>query len=64
MQESVGFMRSQGALLGGEAEAELNEISAEIANDAKIITEDKDWNKNRKELKAKQYNIEKQQSYK
>jgi len=64
LQESVSFSRSQGALLGGEAEEELNSLSDEVAVDADNIVKQEDWNKNRKELKAKQYNVEKQQSYK
>lgn len=64
LQESVGYSRSQGALLGGDAEEELNRFSEEVAEDARVIVEKKDWNKNRKLLKAKQYRSEKQQSYK
>lgn len=64
LQESVGYSRSQGALLGGVAETELNSFSDEVAEDARIIVEKKDWNKNRKLLKAKQFRSEKQQSYK
>ena len=63
LQKSFGFARSQGQLLGGQEEQELNALSAEISSEADMISEKKDWNKNRKSLRAKQYKLEKQQSY-
>ena len=64
LKASAAFSRSQGALLGGSAEQELNSFSDDISRDADIIVKKKDWNANRKELKAKQYRSDKQQSYK
>ena len=64
LKASAAYSRSQGALLGGTAEQELNDFSDEVAKDADIIVQKKEWNKNRKELKAKQYRSDKQQSYK
>lgn len=64
LQNSAIFTKDQGALLGGDAEDELNSVSEGIAIDAKMIVEKKEWNKNRKELKAKQFRSENQQSYK
>ena len=63
LKASAAYSRSQGALLGGSAEQELNDFSDEVAKDADIIVQKKEWNKNRKELKAKQYRSDKQQSY-
>ena len=63
LQKSFGFARSQGQLLGGQEEQELNILSDEISSEADMISEKKDWKKNRKSLRAKQYKLEKQQSY-
>lgn len=63
LRGSVGFAKEQGRLLGGKAETELNVLSEEISSEADMIVEKKDWNKNRKSIKAKQYKLEKQQSY-
>jgi len=64
LKASAAYSRSVGASLGGAAEQELNSFSDDIAKDAEIIVKKKEWNKNRKELKAKQYRSDKQQSYK
>lgn len=63
LNSSIGFAKEQGSLLGGDAEAELNSLSEEISVEADMIENKKDWNKNRKSIKAKQFKLEKQQSY-
>lgn len=63
LKSSAGFAVKQGKLLGGDKEAELNVLSEEISNEADMIMDKKDWNKNRKSIKARQYKSEKQQSY-
>ncbi len=64
LKASAAYSRSQGALLGGAAEEELNSFSDDISKDADIIVQKKEWNANRKMLKAKQFRSDKQQSYK
>jgi len=64
LKASAAYSRSQGALLGGAAEKELNIFGDDVARDADLIIEKKDWNANRKALKAKQFRSDKQQSYK
>jgi len=64
LKSSAAYSRSQGALLGGRAEQELNSFSEEVSRDADLIVEKKEWNANRKALKAKQFRSDKQQSYK
>ena len=63
LKDSVGFAKEQGRKLGGKAEAELNVLSEEISSEADMIVEKKDWNKNRKSIKAKQFRSRNQQSY-
>lgn len=63
LQKSAGFARDQGSSLGGAEQEELDTLSQEITLDAKNIVEKKEWNKNRKAMKAKQYKSDKQQSY-
>jgi len=63
LQGSVGYAQQQGRLLGGKEEAELNVLSEEISSEADMIVEKKDWNKNRKAIKAKQFKSQNQQSY-
>lgn len=64
LKASANYSRAQGALLGGVAEEELNLFGADVDKDAEILGQKKEWNKNRKELKAKQFRSDKQQSYK
>ena len=64
LKASAAYSRSQGALLGGVAEQELNDFSDEVSIDADNIVKKEDWNANRKSLKAKQFRSDKQQSYK
>ena len=64
LRESASYSRSQGSLLGGAEEAELNAFGDDIAKDADLIVDKKEWSSNRKALKAKQFRSDKQQSYK
>ena len=64
LKASAAYTRNQGALLGGAAEEELNSFSDDVAKDAANIVKKENWNANRKELKAKQFRSDKQQSYK
>jgi Ca-activated chloride channel family protein len=63
LQESAGYARDQGSSLGGVEQEELDDLSKEITLDAQNIVEKKEWNKNRKAMKAKQFKSDKQQSY-
>lgn len=63
LRSSAVYSRSQGALLGGAAQQQLNAFSEEVAEDADLIVQKKEWNANRKALKAKQFRSDKQQSY-
>lgn len=63
LQESASFISDKAADLGGSYGAELESLSEEVSQNADIIVEDKEWNQNRKSIKAKQYKLEKQQSY-
>lgn len=64
LNRSAEFVRAQGSLLGGSAQQELKAYSDEVEEEAASITSDRDWNKTRKSIKAKQYRQDKQQSYK
>ncbi len=63
LKESSNFISGQAALLDGEAKLELEVFSSEVSMDADTIVEEKEWNANRKNFKAKQYKLDKQQSY-
>ncbi|MCK5809723.1 MAG: VWA domain-containing protein [Cocleimonas sp.] len=63
LQESSSFISGQAALLEGKDRRELEIFSSEVSMDADTIVEEKEWNANRKNFKAKQYKLEKQQSY-
>jgi Ca-activated chloride channel family protein len=63
LQESSSFISGQAALLEGKDRRELEVFSSEVSMDADTIVEEKEWNANRKNFKAKQYKLEKQQSY-
>lgn len=58
-----GFISSQADKLDGVAQQELESYSKDVAQDAESVADEVDWNRNRKELKAKQYKLEKQQTY-
>lgn len=63
LQKSARSIVKKAEELGGvEAEA-LSSFGASVNEDADLIVEEKDWNKNRKSFKAKQYRLDKQQSY-
>ncbi len=63
LQKSARSIVNKARELGGvEAEA-LSSFSESVKQDADVIADDKDWNKNRKSFKAKQYRLDKQQSY-
>lgn len=63
LKDSANFISNQAATLGGSYGAELKSYSEEVSKDADVIADDKEWNQNRKSIKAKQYKLEKQQSY-
>ncbi|MCK5895856.1 MAG: VWA domain-containing protein [Cocleimonas sp.] len=63
LKRSASFISGQAALLEGKDRRELEVFSSEVSMDADIIVEEKEWNANRKNFKAKQYKLEKQQSY-
>jgi len=63
LDKSVLYIRSKSRSLSSSNKAELESYSEEISKDAKDIVKTKDWNKNRKSLKARQYKLEKQQKY-
>lgn len=63
LKDSSNYINKQAILLGGKEGKELNEFSGEVVQEAEAIVEEKNWNSNRKSLKAKQYKLEKQQSY-
>ena len=64
LKGSARVIKRKAEQLGGpEAEA-LSSFGSSISEDAANIVEEKDWNKNRKSIKAKQYRLDKQQSYK
>jgi Ca-activated chloride channel family protein len=63
LQRSARSIIKKAEQLGGaEAEA-LSSFGSSVSKDADVIADEKDWNKNRKEFKAKQYKLDKQQSY-
>ena len=60
--EQAAELQAQSAQYGGIAE--LEEFSSEIAKDAEEISDrDTQWNEKRKSLRAKQYKLDRQQSY-
>ncbi len=63
LKESSNFISGQAALLEGKDKRELEVFSSEVSMDADTIVKEKDWNANRKNFKAKQYKLDKQQSY-
>jgi Ca-activated chloride channel family protein len=63
LNSSADFVRSQGAILGGEEKEELEAFSAEVESDADAITLDKEWDRTRKAIRAKQYRQDTQQNY-
>jgi Ca-activated chloride channel family protein len=63
LQKSARSIVEKAEQLGGKEAEALSSFSASVRDDAEIIAEDKDWNKNRKSFKAKQYKLDKQQSY-
>lgn len=63
LQESAGFISSQANRLEGAAKDELETYSKEVTQDADQVADEADWNRNRKDLKARQYKLEKQQTY-
>lgn len=63
LKESASYISNQAATLGGSYGAELKSYSEEVSKDADVIADDKEWNQNRKNIKAKQYKLERQQSY-
>jgi Ca-activated chloride channel family protein len=64
LNRSAEYVRSQGSLLGGQAKQELDAYSDEVEAEAASIGSDRDWNRTRKSIRAKQYRQDKQQSYK
>ncbi|MEJ2316850.1 MAG: VWA domain-containing protein [Gammaproteobacteria bacterium] len=63
LNSSADFVRSQGAMLGGEEKEELEAFSAEVESDADAITLDEEWDRTRKAIRAKQYRQDTQQNY-
>jgi len=63
LNSSADFVRSQGAMLGGEEKEQLEAFSAEVESEADAITLDEDWDMRRKAIKAKQYRQDTQQTY-
>lgn len=63
LNSSADFVRSQGAILGGEEKEQLEAFSAEVESEADAITLDEDWDKTRKSIRAKQYRQDTQQNY-
>jgi len=63
LNSSADFVRSQGAILGGEEKEQLEVFSAEVESEADAITLDEDWDKTRKSIRAKQYRQDTQQNY-
>jgi Ca-activated chloride channel family protein len=63
LDSSADFVRSQGAMLGGAAADELQAFSEEVEAEAEAITDDRDWNRTRKSIKARQYRQDTQQNY-
>jgi Ca-activated chloride channel family protein len=61
-QSARSIVRKAEQLGGAEAEA-LSSFGSSVSEDANTIVEEKDWNKNRKSFKAKQFKLDKQQSY-
>ncbi len=63
LKGSARVIQRKAEQLGGSEAELLNSFSSSISNDADVIVEEKEWNKNRKSFKAKQYKLDKQQSY-
>lgn len=63
LKGSARVIQRKAELLGGREAEALNSFGSSISADADTIVEEKDWNKNRKSFKAKQYKLDKQQSY-
>ena len=62
LQKSARSIIRKAEQLGGREAEALSSFGASVSNDADVIADEKDWNKNRKEFKAKQYKLDKQQS--
>ncbi|KAG1657062.1 Sensor histidine kinase ResE [Nymphon striatum] len=60
LKGSARVIQRKAEQLGGSEGGLLNMFSSSISEDAEAIVEEKDWNKNRKSLKAKQYKLDKQ----
>jgi Ca-activated chloride channel family protein len=60
LSKNASYLRQEAAALGGSQA--LEEQASESIEDAEKL-ESTNWNRTRKELKAKQYKVEKQQSY-
>ncbi|GAA0420771.1 VWA domain-containing protein [Cocleimonas flava] len=63
LKGSARVIKRKAEQLGGSEAGLLNSFSSSISEDANTIMEEKDWNQNRKSLKARQYKLDKQQSY-
>jgi Ca-activated chloride channel family protein len=67
-EEAEQLLKKNAAKLKREARVyaapKLLQQSMEMEVDSRNISKDKDWNRNRKVLRSKQYGIERQQSYK
>jgi len=63
LKGSARVIKRKAEMLGGSEAGILNSFSSSISQDAEVIVEEKEWNKNRKSFKAKQYKLDKQQSY-
>jgi len=60
LSKNASYLRQEAAAIGGSQA--LEEQASESTEDAEKL-ESSNWNRTRKELKAKQYKVEKQQSY-
>ena len=63
LKESASYVRQQADLIGGDEGVSLESFSDEVEQEAEAVVESKDWNRARKAIKAKQYKLEKQQTY-
>ncbi len=63
LKGSARVIRQKAEQLGGKEAEALSSFGSSVSQDADTIVEEKDWNKNRKSFKAKQYKLDKQQSY-
>lgn len=63
LEQSADFVRQQASKLLGSSRSELEAYGAEVETEADMMADEQDWTRHRKELKAKQYQLEKQQTY-